>query len=120
MKQTTSSKRHRGIVTPSQVSRLADQKAAAAANRTWHEQRATAAEKRVAAAAKARREAGPRGGRLRALALLAGALGDTPVTRAAVSKVDRDRRGRALPIHGAKDRSLPGKARIRARRAARR
>jgi hypothetical protein len=107
--------------TPSQRQRLADQKQAAAGHRSWHESRVADFEKRAAKAAAAKAKAGPSGGRLRALAILAARLGTTPVTRAAVQLVDRDRRGRVLPHRNLeRDRSLRGKARIRARKAARR
>ncbi|WP_374457750.1 hypothetical protein [Nocardioides sp.] len=120
--RTTLSKRQRGVETPSQRSRLTAQREAAAANRDWHERRVQAAEKRAAEAREEKRKAGPQGGRLRALARLAEQLGvESPVTRAAVQKVDRDRRGRQRPHRNAdRDRTLRGKARIRARKAARR
>jgi hypothetical protein len=116
MKHTTS-KRERGIETPSQRNRLADRRAIAADHRAWHEARAVEAGKRREAAAEAKRKAGPQGGRLRALALLAERLATTPVTAAAVRKVERERRPVVSHVNRAKDRSLPGKARIRARRA---
>jgi hypothetical protein len=121
MSKATLSKRERGVSTPSQHARLTDQRAAAAAARAWREVCAQQAEKRHRKAAKARREAGPQGGQLRALTRLARLFGSTPVTQTAVQMVDRDRRGRMLPHRNLeKDRSLSGKARIRARRAARR
>lgn len=118
----TPSKRQRGVLTTSQREQLAAQRFNAAANRAWHERRAAEAEKRAAKAAEAKRKAGPQGGRLRALARLAEILGgETPVTRRAVQQVERDRRGRMVPHRNLdRDRSLRGKARIRARKAARR
>lgn len=116
MSKTTLSKRERGVTTPPRWARLADQEAAGEDHRAWHAARVADHEKRRKAATEAKVEAGPQGGRARALAL----FGDTPVTRAAV-EVARDRRGRALPyVNPDKDRRLAGKARIRARRAARR
>lgn len=120
--KTTLSKRERGVETPAQRTRLADQQAAAEAHRAWHQRRAEAAEKAAAEAREAKRKTGPQGGRLRALARLAEILGgETPVTRRAVQQVERDRRGRMVPHRNVdRDRSLRGKARIRARKAARR
>lgn len=121
MNQTATSKRARGVETPSQRDRLAEQNAAAGVNRGWHEQRAAEAEKRAKVAAEKKRKAGPQGGRARALAVLQRLFGGTPVTQAAVQLVDRDSRGRIMPHRNTeKDRSLAGKARIRARKAARR
>lgn len=103
------------------AARRAEQQAKVESNRAWHEERARDAEKRRKAAAKARREAKPSGGRARAAGFIERLFGGTPVTHQAVQMVDRDRSGRPLPVRNeSKDRSLAGKARIRARRSARR
>ncbi len=116
MARITTSKKQQP--TPTQRARLAEQRDDAVFNRVWHERSAAQAEKRRQKAAEAKRKAGPQGGRARALALLERLLGTTPVTETAAAQVQRDRRGRQLPHRNpAKDRSLAGKDRIRARRA---
>lgn len=120
-RSNTTSKRQQGIKTPSQRARLAEQHEIGTERRAWHQHRADAAEKQARKAAEAKRKAGPQGGKARALAIVRRLFGDSPVTGAAVQQVERDARGRMVPVRNPdKDRSLRGKARIQARRAARR